>query len=58
MTHLHWLFQQGPEVLRGVTRGVSLCGKTQLLRKELTALPDDVNCPRCLELKEKDHVAN
>ncbi len=56
MTHLHWLFRQGPKEMRGLITGISLCGKLAD-RENLTAFPDDADCPRCLELaKEKDNA--
>lgn len=47
VVHLHWSWAQGPKLLRGVTRAITLCG-AYALRGHVTTHADDATCPDCL----------
>jgi hypothetical protein len=51
--HLHWKFQD-PALMRGLTTGISLCGKINIPREQLTAHIEDATCKECLE-RSKNH---
>ena len=47
--HLHWVWHQGPSMLRGVTFGYTACGH-RVESALITSYPDDASCPECLAL--------